>query len=271
MRIAGTLIKACVIRQGAYRASVKPAVIVRSRQAFTLIELLVVIAIIAIVAVLLFPNPHDRRKPRVTACASNLKKLGESFSHWSQAHDGKLPMQISITNQGSMELAESGPAVIHFLALTNSGSVFPESDRAWEPPNNAQGKWVTHWTTNYGLGKAYLVCPSDWKRRISDSSKQRLAELSDTNISYFVGLDTQVDAKHDILAGDRHVQIANQSTNSGLHFLTPDSSVSWSKELHYAESGNLLFADGHVEFASTKKLRRFFGNQSHSSYRVVIP
>jgi prepilin-type N-terminal cleavage/methylation domain-containing protein len=90
-------------------------------KAFTLIELLLVIAIIAILVPIFLPPPSGRKdKALALICMHNLKTIGESFTAWSQEHEGKLPMQISITNGGTRELISGGSAVVHFQTLTNS-------------------------------------------------------------------------------------------------------------------------------------------------------
>ena len=134
-----------------------------AKSAFTLIELLVVIAIIAILAAILLPTSGGAGKARMLICAHNLKTIGDSFAAWSQEHNGKLPMQVTVTNGGSLELISSGNAVVHFLTLTNS---------TWKIVHNIMnvytedGKYFTkpYSVTNLGIEQDLLVCPSDRMR-----------------------------------------------------------------------------------------------------------
>ena len=65
----------------------------KDRRAFTLIELLVVIAIISILAAILFPVfAQARDRARATACLSNCRQLGLSYTLYAQDYDGLLPL-----------------------------------------------------------------------------------------------------------------------------------------------------------------------------------
>lgn len=65
---------------------------------FTLIELLIVIAIIAILAAILFPVfARARENARRAACQSNLKQIGLAIMQYSQDYDEKMPIVVSQT------------------------------------------------------------------------------------------------------------------------------------------------------------------------------
>lgn len=66
---------------------------------FTLIELLVVIAIIAILAAILFPVfARARQMAYKASCASNLHQLGLAFAQYATDYEGKLPASVNPTN-----------------------------------------------------------------------------------------------------------------------------------------------------------------------------
>src|ERR1041384_1599551 len=90
---------------------------------FTLVELLVVVGIVGILAAILLPalSKAKARSTRIS-CVCNLKQVGVAFRTWALDHNDKYPMQVSITNGGSMELtgSPSTPMVFaHFNVMSN--------------------------------------------------------------------------------------------------------------------------------------------------------
>jgi prepilin-type N-terminal cleavage/methylation domain-containing protein/prepilin-type processing-associated H-X9-DG protein len=238
-------------------------------EAFTLIELLLVIAIIAILAALFLPTSGGPGKARMIICAHNLKTIGNSFTAWSQEHEGKLPMQISITNGGSMEFIASGSAVVHFQTLTNSGLELVERGTKYFI-RDGKNAYEPYSIINHGMKRELLVCPSDTSRRDSIYLTNSIADMVDTNISYFVGLDASLSNSNSILAGDRHLQAGGEPIKPGLFVVTPNLSLGWTKELHPSlQQGNILFADGHVEFS--KKPSAAFQQQGLGTNRLAVP
>ena len=89
-----------------------------------------------------------------------------------------------------------------------------------------------------------LTCPSDRSRQRTKS----FATFSNSNLSYFVGLDAVETAPQMRLSGDRNIT-TNGRAFSGILTLTSDMPVSWTKEIHN-RSGNIGLADGSVEQVS---------------------
>lgn len=235
--------------------------------AFSLIELLVVIAVICVLLGLLFPARSGPSRAYVAVCSSNLKEIGANFEAWSQQHEGLLPMQVATTNGGSMELIATGSAFAHFRTLTNSGVKTLQQSSVYVGEGKPYRSIVT---TNLGIRKDRLVCPSDKNRRDSIYREGSVAEMVDTNLSYFVGLDSSLRNPQSILAGDRHLQVNGQQVGSGLFVTTPNSSLGWTRELHPTfKKGNFLFADGHVEFV--KKPIIAVRRQGLAASRLAIP
>jgi prepilin-type N-terminal cleavage/methylation domain-containing protein len=91
---------------------------------FTLVELLVVIVMIAVLAAMLLPSLAGSHKSTRINCVNNLKQVGLAFRLWEGDNDGKFPMQVSVTNGGTMELFSSGSqfsqfAFLNFVAMSN--------------------------------------------------------------------------------------------------------------------------------------------------------
>ena len=102
------------------------------------------------------------------------------------------------------------------------------------------------------------------------------AHMTDTNISYFAGVDATLNNPKSILSGDRNLQVDDTPAKPGLLVLAPKSQVGWTEELHYSKStstagGNILFADGHVEFIKSKALNSVFQSQDSATNRFAIP
>lgn len=263
---------------GAGGVTVEPAMKTLSAKAkisgFTLVELLLVIVVIAVFAAMLIPPTGGKWKAQRISCMINLKQIDESFVAWSKTHYGKLPMQVPSKEGGTLDFIQSGSAVIHFIALTNSGpiSVHRDIDTYYQDGTNYQ-KLNSY--TNYGIEPKWLVCPSD-ERRDSIYLKKSASECTDTNISYFVGINATLNNPKSLLAGDRNLQIDGLPTKPGLLDLTQKSRVGWTEELHYSKStstagGNILFADGHVEFIKSKALDSAFQSQGLTTNRFAVP
>ena len=91
----------------------------RNATALTLLELLVVIAIILFLAGLLLPALTGGGPAKRVVCMSHLKQVCLGFYMWAGDNNEKYPMEVSITNHGTMEYLPSGIAYIHFVAITN--------------------------------------------------------------------------------------------------------------------------------------------------------
>jgi competence protein ComGC len=243
---------------------------------FTLIELLVLICVIAILAAMMVPPAGGKRRAQQITCANNLKTIGEDFAAWSQNHPpGKLPMQVSSQNGGTLELIQSGSALAHFLALTNSSRAFVhhDIDSFYQDGTNYQ-KIINY--TNYGVEPRALFCPSDSERGSWFRDKKNMSAMSDTNISYFVGLDAELSNPKSILAGDRHLEADGLPVKPGLLYIRPNIVAGWTKELHYSKStssaaGNLLLADGHVDFIKSNAVNTVVQSQGMITTRLAVP
>ena len=202
-------------------------------------ELLCTLAILSILAIVLILPRMSRpraRFPRIQ-CSNNLKQVGLAFHQWALDHDDKFPMQASVTNRGTMELAGYGFAWPHLQVLSNELNT-PE----------------------------ILVCPADAGRQ---NASTFTSNFNNSAISYFVGLDADDAMPQMFLAGDRN--ITNRlGLRSGMVAWTTNELVGWTHQLHDRQ-GNVALADGSVQGFSSAKLRKTLRNTGVATNRLAMP
>ena len=190
-----------------------------SRGAFTLLEAVLVVAIIALIAALLLPAIETgRRRARQSACASNLRQIGQAFHAFAHDHQSLFPMQASTNAGGTLEFIKAGHSLTgqfyfayrHFQALSND------------------------------LGEPkLLICPTD-KR----AAATNFAGLRNENVSYFVNTAAEYARPDSLVAGDRNIESVQGEPGSVLR---PGATfIRWTAEQHVLR-GNVLFADARVE------------------------
>ncbi len=206
----------------------------------TLFEVGVVIAIMVILAALLLPAIiPGRQKPAYGIyCINNLKQVGLAYRIWEGDNSDVYPIGISLTNGGSMEMAQTGNVMQTFQVMSNELST-----------------------------PVILICPED-KARIRAAN---FTELANSNISYFVGVDATNEANpRAFLSGDCNFEINGNSVKPGLLSYGAGTSISWDRTRHKS-SGNLGFADGSVQSASTAELRNHLKQTGLATNRFAIP
>jgi competence protein ComGC len=162
----------------------KPRLDLQRTAAMTLMEVLTVIATLVLLIAIFLPGLASmKRKHSHLYCMSNLKMIGVCYWVWGADHDGKYPMQISVTNEGDMELVASGNVAAYFRVVSNE-LVNPE----------------------------ILICPEDTKLIPATN----FATLSNSNISYFVNLDAADTQPQSLLLGDDNLMVNGKRVQSGV-------------------------------------------------------
>jgi prepilin-type N-terminal cleavage/methylation domain-containing protein len=208
-------------------------------QALTLTEVLVVIAISAILVAMLLPALARAKRHGGPNCVSNLKEIGLAYRIWEGDHNDKFPMELSVTNGGTMELVTNGKnAWLNFLVMSNELST-----------------------------PKILICPADTDR--FPPATNFTSGLSN-KISYFVGLDATDAQPQTLLSGDDNFEIGGVPVKSGLLELSTNVSISWTAARHkYA--GNILLGDGSVQQVDTKGLQNALQQTGFATNRLAIP
>jgi prepilin-type processing-associated H-X9-DG protein len=204
----------------------------------TLVELLAVICVIAILTAMLLPAHTGPKHAPQIVCMNNLKQIDIGFIIYADDNGGKFPMQVSVTNGGTMEFIYSDHTFPHFQKLSK---ILPNLND--------------------------FVCPLDKARHAATNYEA----LNDLNISYFLNVDASTNnPSHSILAGDRFLQANGQQVKPGLFILTTNLNMSWNPDLH-GGGGNVAFADGHAEFNNRGALNSIVQQQPLATNRLSVP
>lgn len=221
---------------------------------FSLIELLVVVAIVGLLAAILLPAfSRARARSSRISCVCNLKQVGVAFRTWALDHNDKYPMQVSITNGGTMEFTANAanPMVFtHFAVMSNELST-----------------------------PKILFCPADRDRSrivaneflgMPSGSSKPIPFVNDTNLSYFVGVDATDVLPQMFLTGDDNLAIDGVPVKNQMVTLRGDVAVSWTRERHNYQ-GNIGLADGSVQQFGASQLQMGLRNTGIATNRLAIP
>lgn len=197
------------------------------KRGLTLVEVLVIAMVIAIFASMVVPASSGKKdRVRRIQCVNNLKQASMAYRHIWSFTDGKSPMYVW-TNR-TIQFASGPNAFRHFLVMSNEL-----------------------------LTPKILICPADSARIQATTFNPRpLAEeipfLSNSNLSYFVGLDADETHPDSLLTGDRNITNGLLLKNAVLE-LTTTRPATWTSETHN-RVGNILFGDGSVRQERTVTL-----------------
>ncbi|HOX57582.1 MAG TPA: type II secretion system protein [Candidatus Paceibacterota bacterium] len=210
----------------------------KSACAFTIVDLFIVLAILAILAFVILPAlMRSRARPSRIGCANCLKQVSLAFRTWAIDNDDRFPMQVSVTNGGTLEQIGSGLVFPHFQVVSNE------------------------------LGTPRILwCPNEESRTCPTNFT---SGLTDKNISYFLNVDAVPDDGSSMLCGDRN--LTNQAAgNAGFVAVGNGTRIGWTREIH-SRSGYIAFGDGRVEGVRNGDPRTVVRTAEGGSNRLAIP
>ena len=208
-------------------------------QAMTLFEAVIVILVIGFLVLMLIPALRPARiGNNYPNCHSNLRQTWLACNIWAGDNNGKYPMEISITNGGAMEYADSG----------NSAAIFQVMSNELSTPK-------------------ILICRSD-NQHIATTNFSK--DFNGKNISYFVGVDTAKDSPQTILFGDANLEYRGNLIKSGLHLISTNLMYTWTTNRH-GHAGNIVLADGSVHSIKNHDFTNQIIESKIVLRRLVIP
>jgi type II secretory pathway pseudopilin PulG len=203
----------------------------------TLIEILFVVTALVFVAFILLPSMVrvSKRFPRIT-CVNNLKQVGLSFRIYSGDNHDRYPMNIGTTNNPVVN--EATPVYQYFNLIANELGNSPKD----------------------------VICPSDLKRKAAKD----FTNFSNSNISYFIGLDSNENLPQTMVSGDRNIT-NGFAPKDGLLAITTNQMVGFTDEIHLKQ-GNIALGDGSVQQVSSTRLRSdIISNTGMATNRIKLP
>ena len=214
-----------------------------------MIEVLMVIAVVVLLAALYVTMTTQRRPwQHGPFCSNNLKQVGIAFRIWAGDNGDKYPMQVSVTNGGTMEFVGSAPDTFrHFEVMSNELNT-----------------------------PKILICPNETDRSrgmaglwSGPSHSGRVVFTGNSNLSYFAGVDAQDIFPQRFLTGDRNLTNGTPITG-GLLTVTTNRPMSWTGEMH-VNQGYIGLADGSVARFNTAELRRAVATYDVETNRLAMP
>ncbi len=198
--------------------------------------MVVVVGVVsALICLLILQYRPSTKMASYINCKVKLLQIGMAFSDFSKEHNNHLPMLISTNQGGSLEYSATPDYTYqHFKAIS----------RQLGP---------TH----------YLICPQDTRRAATNWEN-----LANTNVSYFIGLDSERDNPMAIIAGDRNIT----PNPSVVLQISKPTSLDWIKSVGlHGDKGHLIFSDGHVEELDSTGLANAFQRTGIATNHFAVP
>jgi len=183
-------------------------------------ELAFVVIFLSVIALLVVPQYlNARAKASRISCAGRHKQTSLAHKVFANGRTnpatflGSFTMQLSTNFGGTMEWGGTGNVAVHYQNMSNE------------------------------LGSAkILICPDDRSRIMRSDFRM---PISNSNVSYAIGLDADETQPNMILVSDNHMT-SSLPRKGAIIELSASKSVAWSKKLH-GGAGNIALADGSVQ------------------------
>jgi len=216
----------------------------------TLAEALIVMFVLLVLVAMILPafsRVHRRRGP---GCINQLKQVGIAYKVWASDMDNRYPMQVPVANGGSMGLLPGTNTFFNYLVMSNELTT---------PKILLCGAESDRWRK----------MASRFENPLPAGAANETPFASNTNLSYFVGMDAKPDEGSMFLAGDHNVTNGFRIRN-GLLVLVTNKPSGWTAEVHKSQ-GNILFVDGHVETLPRVGLHEVIGLTGITTNRLAMP
>jgi prepilin-type processing-associated H-X9-DG protein len=207
-----------------------------SQRGLSLVEMLLVLLTLALLSVVFLPMlARSRVRNSKLGCTASLKQIGIAYLLYAGDHSDRYPFTLSGAD-GSFAFVNSPQVFRHYQIMSNELNT-----------------------------PKILVCPNDMKKTKATS----FVSFSNTNVSYFVGLDADESKPERLLSGDRNMTGGTLS-NGFLRLLTPATKAGWTKEIHRS-GGNIGLADGSVKETDAPLLQQQLRTNRLAVIRLAIP
>lgn len=210
-------------------------------RAFTRVELVCVVGVVFLLvgwaALALGPA---REKARQITCVGRIGCVGLGFSIFSSDHTNSFPFSLSTNQGGTLEWAAKPWVVPHLKAISNEFST-----------------------------PRLLYCPADLERKPATD----FSTLSETNISYFIGLTASENSPQSILSGDRVLMTNGIPLKNQFLEIRPGLVLDFAAGSHRGRR-NFVLGDGSVQQCSPTRLAehlKYLMDSTNGVQRWVFP
>jgi len=206
----------------------------RGKSAFTRGELMVAMGVVVMLSIIGFAVvKQSRQVGKMKRCQLQVKQVGLAMKMWIGDSTFDPPWFREI--EGTKTFIGNGLASPHFLTLSNQ----------------------------IGETKT-LICPSD--NRIPATS---WSNLTDSNISYFVNVDSHEWEPNRVAFGDR-LLVSSDPPKNGMIILATNGAYDWEQGIHNGY-GTLSMGDGSVRQFTSTELTKELTRKENIGSRIQLP